>query len=64
MISPYFVPGEPGMQIFGSLRERGVAVSVLTNSLASTDESAVHSGYAKYRKGLLNEGVKLLRVKA
>ena len=34
------------------LRERGIRVRVLTNSLASTDEVAVYAGYAKYQRAL------------
>jgi putative cardiolipin synthase len=35
--SPYFVPGVHGMELLHELRGRGVNVTVLTNSLASTD---------------------------
>lgn len=57
--SPYFVPGELSMKMFRDLRSRGVKVAVLTNSLASTDEPAVHIGYAHYREQLLGMGVEL-----
>jgi putative cardiolipin synthase len=53
MFSPYFVPGEHGVMMLTDLEERGVQVRVLTNSLASTDVSFVHAGYAKYREPLL-----------
>ena len=59
LVSPYFVPGEPGMDYLRQLRARGVAVEVLTNSLAATDVLAVHSGYAPYRRRLLEDGVVL-----
>jgi putative cardiolipin synthase len=36
---------------------------VLTNSLASTDVVAVHAGYAKRRRDLLEAGVELYEVK-
>lgn len=49
LISPYFVPGE----FLTGLAQRGVSTQVLTNSLASTDEPAAHSGYAHYRDPLL-----------
>jgi len=39
-----------------------VRVRILTNSLVSTDVSAVHAGYAKYRKYLLRDGVELYEV--
>jgi cardiolipin synthase C len=59
IISPYFVPGERGVQALRALRERGVRVRVLTNSLAATDAAAVHIGYSKYRKPLLEMGVEI-----
>ena len=59
VISPYFVPGKKGLAFFKKLRDRGVRVVILTNSLASTDVSVVHAGYSKYREKLLNMGVEL-----
>ncbi len=59
LVSPYFVPGDSGTRFLTALAEHGVAVRVLTNSLASTDEPAVHSGYAHYRRALLAGGVQL-----
>lgn len=59
LISPYFVPGRDGVAWLGGLRRRGVEVGVLTNSLAATDVTVVHSGYAPYRIPLLREGVEL-----
>lgn len=59
LISPYFVPGESGTRYFTALAARGVAVNVLTNSLASTDEPAAFSGYSRYRRRLLEGGVQL-----
>ena len=55
----YFVPGRQGVEVLGGLKQRGVRVRVLTNSLASTDVVAVHSGYARYREALLARGVEL-----
>ncbi len=57
--SPYFIPGVQGMALISGLRQRGVQVSVLTNSLASTDEPLVHLAYARYREPLLALGVEL-----
>jgi putative cardiolipin synthase len=59
IFSPYFVPGKSGVGFLTQLRERGVRVRILTNSLSSTDVGMVHSGYAKYRKDLLRAGVEL-----
>ena len=59
IFSPYFVPGKSGIAYFQTLRDRGVHVRILTNSLSSTDVSAVHAGYSRYRKALLRMGVEL-----
>ncbi|MEW6704787.1 MAG: phospholipase D family protein [Pseudomonadota bacterium] len=57
--SPYFVPGPRGMALLKELRDRGVEVTVLTNSLGSTDEPVVHLGYSRYREDMLRMGVHL-----
>jgi len=57
--SPYFVPLEGGVEFFRKLRDRGVDVTIWTNSLGSTDVAAVHAGYAPYRRELLEMGVTL-----
>jgi putative cardiolipin synthase len=63
LVSPYFVPGEAGVARLRALSERGVKVRVLTNSLASTDVPAVHAGYQRYRRALLDAGVELHELK-
>jgi putative cardiolipin synthase len=57
--SPYFVPGPTGLALLQGLRQRGVQVRVLTNSLASTDEPVVHLAYSRYRESLLAAGAEL-----
>ena len=64
IISPYFVPGEKGLEVFRELRERGITVRILTNALSSNDVPAVHAGYAKYRRPLLEAGVELFELRA
>jgi putative cardiolipin synthase len=64
IVSPYFVPGEGGVAALKRLRDRGVNVRILTNSLAATDVPAVHAGYAKYRRALLEAGIELYEVKS
>jgi len=59
IFSPYFVPGKSGVAFIQALRDKGVRVRILTNSLSSTDVSAVHAGYSRYRKALLRMGVEL-----
>lgn len=63
LISPYFVPGRAGLALLLDLRARGVAVTVVTNSLAATDVVAVHGGYARYRRPLLAAGVAIHELK-
>jgi putative cardiolipin synthase len=59
IVSPYLIPGSAGVAGLGALRQRGVRVTMLTNSLAATDVPMVHLGYRKYRAALLREGVAL-----
>lgn len=63
IVSPYFVPGDKGVEWLGGLVKRGVRVTVLTNSLAATDVGAVHAGYQRYRKPLLEAGIRLYELK-
>ncbi len=63
VVSPYFVPGNEGIKFFAQQRRGGVTVRVLTNSLAATDVWLVHAGYMKYRKPLLDEGVRIYELK-
>jgi len=63
LISPYFVPGEQGTAGLVGQRQSGKRVEVLTNSLAANDVAAVHGGYSKYRKPLLEGGVAVYELK-
>ena len=63
IVSPYFIPGKRGAQYLVDLAHRGVTVKVLTNALAATDEPEVHSGYARYRRPLLEAGVDLFELR-
>ncbi|WP_430389854.1 phospholipase D-like domain-containing protein [Dyella sp. 20L07] len=63
LISPYFVPGDSGSQFLIGIAGRGIQVKVLTNSLASNDEPAAYSGYARYRVKLLEKGVILYELR-
>jgi len=64
IVSPYFVPLKSGIEYLTELQERGVQVTVITNSLAANNHSIVHSGYAPSRKPLLEAGVKIFEVRA
>jgi len=57
--SPYFVPGRRTLEILKQATDNQVRVSVMTNSLATTDEPLAHFGYARYRTALLDMGVSL-----
>lgn len=63
IVSPYFVPGKAGAQELVDHVRRGLRVAVLTNSLAATDVAAVHTGYARVRRGLARGGVELYEMK-
>ncbi|QHE89067.1 phospholipase D family protein [Hydrogenophaga sp. BPS33] len=63
LVSPYFVPTAAGVDVFARLASQGVRVRILTNALEATDVSAVHSGYARYRKDLLRAGVELYEMR-
>jgi putative cardiolipin synthase len=63
IVSPYFVPTQAGVDALEALRQQGVEVSVLTNSLEATDVGVVHAGYAKHRHALLRAGVRLYELR-
>ena len=58
--SPYLIPGQAGLETFrNSVERHGVKFTLVTNSLAATDEPVVHSGYRRYRPEMLKLGMKL-----
>jgi putative cardiolipin synthase len=61
--SPYFVPGESELAQLAGLVKHGAHVSVLTNSLASTDHATVHAAYSQRRHALLDGGVRLFELR-
>lgn len=63
VISPYFVPGEEGTALFRELRRRGVRIRILTNSLGSTDVALAQTGYARYRRQLIHDGIELYELR-
>lgn len=63
LISPYFVPGRNGTATLVGLAHAGAQVGVITNSLAANDVPAVHSGYERYRRKLLEGGVHLFEIR-
>jgi len=63
IISPYFIPTKAGVKSLQNIISNGVQLSVLTNAFATNDVAIVHSGYAKYRKRLLEAGVRLFELR-
>jgi putative cardiolipin synthase len=61
--TPYFVLPAGAQDTVKALRERNVRVRVLTNSLASNDMLPAHSGYAKTRRRLLENGMELYELR-
>ncbi len=60
ILSPYFIPGADGVQAMRRLvQERGVTVTLLTNSFGATDEPLAYAGYGRYRLALLRAGVRI-----
>lgn len=59
VVTPYFVPMDSGLTFWRDLTAKGVRVVVVTNSLASNNHIAVHSGYARHRRNLVDAGVEL-----
>lgn len=62
LVSPYLIPGRRGMDLIRTVRSRNVVFSILTNSLASTDQPLAHIGYRRYRHELLALGVELFEL--
>ena len=63
MVTPYFVPGQAGMQLFRKMRGRNLTVKIITNSFLSTDAPLAQIGYMRYRQDLLRLGVELYETK-
>ncbi len=61
--SPYFVLPAGAQATVKALHERNVQVRALTNSLASNDMLPAHSGYAKTRRRLLENGMELYELR-
>ncbi len=63
VISPYFIPSDKMMERLKVLRKRGISVTIITNSLASTDVFLVYGGYKNYIKALVEMGIDLYEIK-
>lgn len=63
VVSPYFVPRKSGIEYLSGLEERGIDVTIITNSLAANNQFTVHGGYAPSRKPLIESGVRIYEVR-
>jgi putative cardiolipin synthase len=63
IVSPYFVPLDIGVDALSEAENRGIDVTVITNSLAANNQFSVHAGYGPSRKPLLRNGVNIYEVK-
>jgi putative cardiolipin synthase len=61
--SPYLVPGDPFFVEARRMKEQGVHVAIMTNSLGSTDQTIVHAAYARTRRPLLAAGVNVFEMR-
>lgn len=57
--SPYLITTELSRDLFQAATDRGVKIRILTNSLASTDNTEAFSGYQRDREELLATGVRI-----
>ena len=61
---PYLVVRKRGLEAVKRLRDRGVRIRILTNSLASNDVLAAHAGHAEHRDELVAAGVELYELRS
>ncbi len=56
MSAAYFVPGQGGLEHMLNEEKSGVHLTIVTNSLASTNAPTVYAKWEKYRKHLIESG--------
>jgi len=61
--SAYFVLDEPALELAGRLRDKGVRIRALTNSMASNDVLPNHASYAMVREKMLTRGIELYELR-
>ena len=61
--SAYFVLDELAFELVGHLRDRGVKIRALTNSMAANDVLPNHASYAMVREKMLTHGIKLFELR-
>jgi putative cardiolipin synthase len=62
LTTPYLVPDRTVLEDMAEGRTWGVSITIITNSLASTDEPLVHAGYRRYRTEMVDLGVRVYEV--
>jgi putative cardiolipin synthase len=62
LASPYFVPGKAALEGLTRVRKRGVPVTLVTNTMASNDEPFVSAAYGRYRRQMLQAGMRIYEV--
>ena len=59
ILSPYLIPTARARQMFTGLINNGVKVTIITNSLKSTDNLFAQAGYKKYKNEMVELGIEL-----
>ena len=59
IVSPYLIPTPKLMAAFSNLRQRGVRVRIITNSLHSTDNLFTQAGYRNLRQQMVAMGIEI-----
>jgi putative cardiolipin synthase len=63
IMNAYVIPAQSSIDFMQKLQNRGVDVTILTNSLASHDVPAVNSHYEPWRDDLIGAGVELYELR-
>lgn len=64
IVSPYFVPSDSILKKLKKLKERGIKITIITNSLASVDFFGVYSGYQNKIAKILAMDIDLYEIKS
>ena len=61
--TPYPALSKSTVEVLSRAVERGVQVTVMTNSLSTTDQTAVYATYQNHKRGsVTNKGIRLLEI--
>ncbi|MFP6806812.1 MAG: phospholipase D family protein [Pseudomonadales bacterium] len=64
LITPYYVPGDTGVELVRKIVKSGVKMTIITNSLASNNHVPVHGAYSRYRKAVIKAGAQIYEARA